>query len=399
MIGSAPPTRVVAPPLERVSYWMVAMGILGTVLGGLTGSVLSAGIGFKLCLVGLFLMPLYNWLRGRNERDDRAVIAAQLSALLELKIPLDQALRVLSADGGRSITTSLSRPYAALCIVADEVACGAPLGRAIETTDAFGPLWPALLTPNDENLAATLRRISRAESDSLELPASLAVRYFLQFPLILGVVFFLRSYILPTFLQIFEGMDWRLPLATVAIISLKSWIEVPLGLLSMLIFGSLIRPVRAWMWRLLTRLPGVWAITKLSEQARFCQAAAAASLLGLSSDRVLACACAATRHPVYRQIRFGPSDSLASALRARPDLFETRLVWLVEQGERHQNVPEAFELAASFMQDEFDAGQRRLVHQLDTALLLMLGLLTCMVSVGLMTPIMQLNQAPLEGLW
>ena len=363
------------------------------VLGLLLPLGLLAGFG------GVLLPFCYDQVRGRSSSDDRALLAENLADMLDLGVPLDEALGRLGRDMRRDPATSHSPTALAAVRAAEDLGAGSPLSAALRATRAFPSRWAALLAAGEllGDLPGALRTLARLESRSGPFPVEALLRAFVVIPVALGVALFLVTYVMPTFVSLYEGMGLDLPWASRMLFpTLKALRRPPTdwALLAggALVLASLFVPaVREGAMVLVSRLGwGRWR-----EQALFAGSLAAGARLGMSLPQALEVARAGAGDPAYRRAAEGflevPGATLAQMLDSRPDLFEPGLRWMAAQGERYGNLPEALEACAAFLEEEASRVRHRREVLLEFVLAGAVGLFVLVTTLGVMQPLVDLT--------
>ncbi len=351
-------------------------------------------LGVLMAWAGLLLPLAYDWIRSRTGADDRYLLAEGLADLLEMGLPLDEAMARLGVEMRRNLATSRSRTAFAAVEVARGLGQGALLSEAVAATGAFPPSWPNLLGAGEalERLPQALRALARLEGRQGLLPAEALVRGSVFLPLAGGVTLFLGVYVLPTFRSLFEGMGWELPLATRLLVSAR-YLAAPLlaALLPMAALVAmlcLVRALRDPLWALADRL----ATGPRQAQATVLAALAAACRLEMAASQVLQLARLGTSDPRYRRaLRDRPGDTVADVLEAHPDLFPAQVRWMARQGERDGNLAEALEACSLFLEEVAEQVRARRRLLLEVGLTCAMGVILLVMLAGIMMPITQIT--------
>ncbi len=379
------------------------LGVLGVVLAvleGLLGEVagLLEGILWRLgglvCWAGLLTPFLYDWFRGRTSAEDRALLAEALADLLELGLPLDQALARLGAEMRANAACSRSRTAFAALEAARGLAGGATLSEALTATGAFPDRWSRLVAAGEatEQLPGALRSLARLECVQSPLPFEALVRTFLFLPLAGGVTVFLGAYALPGVTGILEAMGTELPAPTRMLMFGRHLLPPLLALLLLSLplafLAGLWRPFREVMSNLASRL----GTGNRQAQALVLGALAATTRLEMSLEERLRVASQATTDPWYRQaLQARPGDTLAEVLQARPDLFEPQVRWLVRQAERDGNLAQALEHCAAHLQEVAEQVRWRRRVLAEVGLTAAMGLVALLMLLGVLLPLTRLT--------
>lgn len=358
-------------------------------------------LGFWAVIGGLLLPLAYDWIRGRTEGEDRALMARDLADMLDLGAPLDEALDALGADLGSRKGTQYSRPLMALPFLADQLRAGTAFSEALARSRWYPPHWVQLVAVGErlENLPRVLRGLAQAEP---QRPAG-----FQWTLLYLGVVIFtvavvghfLTTYILPTFRALMAGL--HIPAA----------LDLPhrafFGMLELGVVGAgvllLIPATRRLLVQVGATAVGFRPVLRLRQQAESASTLAAALELGLSEAEAFDLAARTAELPEYRRVfaraARGAGATLAAELAREPRLFAPPLVWLARQGERFGNLPEALLAGADALRDEADGRATRALRLAEVVAVACVGLLVFLLVLATMLPLAQLLGTLLEEVY
>jgi len=366
-----------------------ALGEVAALLGGL-----SWRLGGLVAWAGLLTPFLYDWFRGRTSAEDRALLAEALADLLELGLPLDQALARLGAEMRSNAACSRSRTAFAAVEAARGLAGGATLSEALTATDAFPDRWSRLVAAGEatEQVPGALRSLARLECVQIPLPFEALVRTFIFLPLAGGVAFFLGAYALPGLTGLLESMGTGLPATTRMLMLARHVLPALLAMLVLCLplafLAGLWRPFREVMSNLACRL----GTGNRQAQALVLGALAATTRLEMSLEERLRVASQATTDPWYRQaLHARPGDTLAEVLEARPDLFEPQVRWLVRQAERDGNPAQALEHCAAHLQEMAEQMRWRRRVLAEVGLTAAMGMVVLLMLLGVLLPLTRLT--------
>ncbi len=372
--------------------------LLGAAPLGLGVFIVTAGHPWGLLLMalggGLLAGRSQTWWGGRTLPDDRALLALALADLLELGVPLPEAVDQLARD---SSAPGVLR--AALPGVLRALEAGSGLAGAVAGETAFPPSWPRCLAAAERtgSLPATLRRLAALEEDRPE-----PFTYVGTLLVLCGVVaVFTATYILPTFVALFEGMSLALPLPTrilIAVVKLTRDPLVGLGLLAGVVAGLV---WRARLKQLAVRLPGVRGLYLLAQQRTALAVLQAALPSGMPLPEALDTAASALEpSPLRRALEEAARTGAPLGVLAlnNPQLFSPRLGWLLAGGERQGQLGEALSVASGSLDVEFREALARGRTLIENGLVLLLGGVVGFLVVALMTPLYQLVVPLAEGL-
>jgi len=379
---------------------LLALGVVMAILEGVLGEVagLVGGLSWRLggltCWAGVLTPFLYDWFRGRSSAEDRALLAEALADLLELGLPLDEALARLGSEMRANAACSRSRTAFAVVAAARGLAGGATLSEALAATGAFPDRWRRLVAAGEatERLPGALRSLARLECVQNPLPFEALVRTFIFLPLAGGVAFFLGAYALPGLTGLLEATGTGLPATTRMLMLARHVLPLLLALLLLSLplafLAGLWRPVREVMSTLASRL----GTGNRQAQGVVLGALAAATRLEMSLEEMLRVASQSTTDPWYRQaLNARPGDTLAEVLEARPELFEPHVRWLVRQAERDGNLAQALEHCAAHLQEVAEQMRWRRRVLAEVGLTAAMGLVVLLMLVGVLLPLTRLT--------
>ncbi|MGI5844664.1 MAG: type II secretion system F family protein [Candidatus Xenobium sp.] len=386
--------------LFLIGLLLSILGVVMMVLEGVLGEVsILIGlffwkVGGLFCWAGVLAPFLYDWFRGRTPAEDRALLAETLADLLELGLPLDQALARLGAEMRSNAAYSRSRTAFAAVEAARGLAGGATLAEALTTTGAFPDRWSRLVAAGEatEQLPEALRSLARLERVQGPLPFEALVRTFIFLPMAGGILLILGAYALPSLTLPLEAMGLGLPATTRILILGSHILPLLLGILVLCIplalLAALWRPLREAMSNLASRL----GTGNRQAQGLVLGALAAATRLEMSLDEMLQVASQTTTDPRYRRaLQAGSGDTLAEVLEARPDLFEPQVRWLVRQAERDGNLAQVLEHCATYLQEVAEQTRWRRRVLTEVGLTAAMGVVALLMMLGVMMPLTRLT--------
>ena len=292
----------------------------------------------------------------------------QLQVMMASGVPIYQALEVLKE---REDQPGFSR---AVDTLAQKIGQGHRLSRALRLFPrVFDMVFASLVAVGEETgqLDKCLERLARWKERDLEIRRKIvsALTYpALVLLLTAAMTFFLFTFILPGFIEVFANMGAELPLPTKVLITLTNMVASPvfwllaivLGVFSTQAFTRYARSDRGSveLTLLLLTVPLLGPMVLNASIARF--AASVATMLdsGMDLTRALALGAQATGNPAIRQdsnrvlqdIRMGALTSLT--LSVRPDLYPNNLIQMVSVGEEASDMAEMFKRAAEFHEEE-----------------------------------------------
>lgn len=382
--------------------WLFA--VMARIAMAMTGTDPPAAFGLLSSLLfwGIFAPLLYDWSRSRTVTEDRALFLLELADLVTLNIPVDQALAKIVDVRSRVYGHRFSNFTAVLSQVAQRVSTGHSLAGALRETKGVPAHWGSYVDcgQSPDALASLLRELARTERSNLRLPFLSALRIQLMVPLYIAIVTFLSTYIMPTFVELFRGVGVRLPWSTRLVLSVTgssgaTAVWILLGLLALLVLLAVpFEGVRRLLGPFLLHVPGLKGLLRLESQRRIFLLLGAGLRHGMPLSEALQTASCGVNLSAYqkllRQASTGSGAVLSQHLASAPELFDESFVWLIQQGEALENLPESLLTAADLANVELERRSHRLATTLDTLVLVVIGVFVGVAVVGVFLPLYQL---------
>ncbi len=357
------------------------------------------------CLV--FSSALYNWFRARSLEDDRILLLRELADLLRCDIPLDQAFEALAASRKRTLEHRFAPFTVALSQAAAKASWGTDLPEIFSSSKLFPKHWGVIAEQGQArgDLPETLDSLAAIEEVRFQLPVSSLVRIGLVFPSLIGMATFLSVYIMPTYSALLEGYRVS-PHWTTSVVnslndqSFSGFVLFLLGVFTSLVMLSLIFPATKNVLKRVTYLlPGFRQVHKCEQQARAFQVLAITLKQGLPLATALAQAREAATLKCYaKSFEIKPGSGLSEVLRTSPKLFDKSAIWLIEQGEAFENLPEALEELAEAFRLDYQRQLHELEIKIDTIFLAALGIFCGVLAVGFFRAYVDILEAMVNGI-
>lgn len=326
----------------------------------------------------------------------------ELGTLLTAGVPLVRALAIMAEEEG--LSAEVRKTYLAM---QQDIRKGLPLSEAMANR---GGAFPALLSGmirSAENTGsidkAALRMATHYEKEhrmdqqvlnTMMYPIILAV-------LVLAVVIFLLSFVVPQFQSLFDEMD-SLPLPTVILLGISDFVKAHwLGLiLGVVVAAVLIRvvlcipAVRLRADWLKLRLPIIGRMQRKLVTARFARtlsnlyASGVPIVLSLQSgrDTVGNTYIASQFDGVLAMVQAG--NPLSQAL-GSVDGFERKLVSSIRVGEETGKLESMLENISDNLDYEAEMATKRMMTLLEPALIVFMALIVGFVVIAVILPIYQ----------
>jgi len=401
--------RFTAQNISRWSFWLsFLLGVLKAAFGpeetDLAGNLLWKGADLVIA-VGFWAPVWYNWSRRRAEGDDRALFLLEFADLLKMDFTEQEALEQLAQVRKKKFTHRFSSFSPVASEVAERLANGDSLAQAFQNTKGVPAYWKEFLVfcQDRETLINLLTDLAEGERTQLRLPFLSILRFQFLLVMLLGTAFFLGTYILPTFVELFKGMNLALPWGTRVIVVLHSNPLILGGLFISAFCASLaflaipFLWIRKILWYVAYCLPGFRSIIKLIHQDRILRIVAAGLRAGAPQNTaLLAASQACTIGPYRRQLKTAASKvdtHLSRLLAPYEHLYTSETVWLIRQGEQFENLPASLEGGAEVASGKLKGSMEKLISSLDVLLLLGMGCLVLFVLVNTLLPLYTIIEA------
>lgn len=330
----------------------------------------------------------------------------QLSTMIRAGLPL---VRCLESLGRQSKHPGLQ---AVLEKVGQSVQAGAAFSEALQLfPSVFSTVYVAMVRAGENGglLAEVLDRMSSYLEMSLRLRHR--IRSAMMYPIIvctlgLGICIFMITAIIPVFVDIFKEFDHKLPLPTLILINVSTWVRANLiiCLLSAVGLGLLLRYLRrtklgTLFWdRLKLRAPLFGPLVSKIAFARFARTLASMMHSGVPVLKALNIAGTAVSNveleeaikKVGEHIEHGATMHSAMVHRK---VFPDMMLEMVAAGEETGTVDELLTQVADHYDREIDTTLSGLTSMLEPILILFLGIVVGGVVIAMFLPIFRMTDA------
>lgn len=353
-----------------------------------------------------FVFPFH---LGRRERISHAMLQEfthQLSSLLSAGVSLSRALQVLSNEAASPAAQATWKGLRDLVI--DGWSFADAMARFPRV---FSSVYMAMVRAGEAGgfLDVVLEEIAELQARERELKSR--VMSALIYPIVLlvlacGVLTFLLVFFIPRFQTVFETFDAALPMITQVIVNASKVMQrYGLFVLALLIIGV----VSAHRWlqteagrrtldRWLLRLPLFGPLKARFAMTRFCRMFG--TLVGAGVPLVNSLLVARqsigsqvltdTLNTTVEGVQKG--ESLASSLRACPELFPGSVLEMVSVAEETGRIDKEFVRVATAAEKELDRRLRTTVALAEPLVLFVIAGIIGLVFIGMVLPIFTLQE-------
>ncbi|GIW46527.1 MAG: type II secretion system protein GspF [Deltaproteobacteria bacterium] len=394
-------------------YKYKAINEKGKTLQGIIDAESPKAATEKLKRQGIFLSSLKEVKEEKTKRfflfrgistSELAVTTRQFSTLISAGLPLEASLVALSEQ------TDDPRLKQVLTQVKDRISEGSSLTNALkEHKNIFSDLYINMVKAGEAS--GTLDIVLLRLADFLEKQAALysRIKSALIYPLFMfligsGVLFFMMTYVIPKIARIFEESGKALPLITVILIEISTFLsENPLiilfiltGIAFMLYRFSKTRRGKAIIDRLVLRLPIFGKIARMVIISRFTRTLGTLLGSGIPLLEALEISEAILGNSVYieklRSIRENVREgtSLARPLR-ESGIFPPLMTRMITVGEQTGELEEMLVKVADIYDMQIETSVSTLTSLLEPIMILVMGVVVGFIVFAILLPIFDLT--------
>ena len=334
-----------------------------------------------------------------------AVMMRQLATMLRAGITIADALETISESGMNS------RIDAAAKAIRKDIEEGHNLSQAF---DNRGTLFPPIIVPLLRAGEVSGQLDEMLERLTLHLERELALvrawRQAAAYPALIFVfcsllTLVLVTYIFPTFIGMFKGLQVDLPLATRALVTITETARTPVVLLPILLgllCGSYLLSVhfrspvgrRQWDWVKL-EIPFLGPLAKRIAFARIARTLGILLESGVNTIVSLKVAGLASGNTVVRDaldrvIHVMKQGGKLSEQLQESEIFPTVFIQLVESGEESGDLPTQLMRLGDFFEDEVAVSLAIFTSLLEPVMITVMGGIVMFVLVAVFQPVYQL---------
>jgi len=335
---------------------------------------------------------------------DLTVFTEQLASLIKSKVPLFEAINILSTQ---TENTSLKK---IVSCISGELRNGKTLSKSLsEYPRVFPPLYINMIRSGESGgvLDETLTRLAkfRQEEEEIRSRISSALAYPV-FIIIVGLItiFLLLTFGIPRLVSLFSEVGQTLPLPTRILISTSEgirnyWYWILL-IVAFLIFLAKrrrgIKKDKIIFDRFKLRLPLLGNFLKKAMLARFSRTFATLLANGIPVFQALQITLPALDNEIFKmELEKVHTDIIAGSSFAQSmeksqwfPLFMTNMIAVAEKG---GNLEEALLEVANFYEREVNTIMKIMTSLLEPIIILVMGLMVVFIVLAMLLPIFEIN--------
>lgn len=343
---------------------------------------------------------------GKVKLDDLVIFSRQMATLVAAGIPLIQALDILAVQVDKEqFRLILRRMYT-------DVQSGKSFSEAMQAHQkVYSPLFIHMVRAGEMSgkLQEILDRVAQyfEKSSALQKKVKSAVMYPTAVSIMaFSITFFMLAFVIPKFATIFDGLNAKLPLPTLLLISVSNYLAANwwwiLGILGGAIFllrKYISSPVGRLSWDSFTlHMPIFGPIILKVAVSKF---ARTLSTLLRSGVAILAALEIVSKTSGNARIEKVITDLMASVKRGesvagpleKSEVFPSMVVRMIAIGEETGELEEMLSKIADFYDAQVDAAVAGLTSLIEPLIVGFLGIVIGGIVIAMFLPILTITQA------
>lgn len=342
---------------------------------------------------------------GRVKRKDLIIFARQLSTLMEARLPLNTALKILQQQ------TTNKTLQVAISQVCEDIDAGLSFSQAMDRQEAIFPdfyvemVRAAEVTGNMNEVAAFLADYTEKEGDLATKASSALIYPAIVVAVFLVVAFILLTFVFPSIGSVFVQNHVELPWYTQALLFIGNFLSkwwpaiiiavIALGTITVNYFGT--SEGQALMDDLKIRLPILKKVYLPIIMARFGNAAALLIHGGIPVAQTLEIISHMVGNVLYRDIIHDIAEDvrqgslLSQSIARYPEYFPSLVNQMVAVGETTGKIEDMFARLSGIYTREADQITNNLVDLIQPALMIGMGLMVGLLFASVLIPIYRLT--------
>ena len=336
---------------------------------------------------------------------DISVFTTQFAALVEAGMPVVDSFEIsIQQTEKKSMRKMLS-------VIKEEVNKGVSLADAFKLFPRhFSPLYINMVSAGEESGSLEIVLMRLADFLQMQLETQSRIMATLAYPvlmLIVGitVVFFLVTFVIPTVTGIFEEMNQALPLPTMILIGVssfleKAWVYMLIIIIALFLFFNRYKRTprgKELVDRMKLKIPLLGNQYKKIIMARFTRTLGTLLTNGVPivtsfdivkniiDNRLISAAIERARDDIKEGKEI--SKPLASS-----GIFPPVVVNMIAVGEKSGQLEEMLNRVSKIMETELDSSLKKLLSLLEPLMILFMGAIVAFIVISILLPIFEMNQ-------
>ena len=340
----------------------------------------------------------------RVSRSDIVLFSRQLSIMFKSKVPLVEALGVLS------VQTRNSELKEKILELSEEVEGGTSFSGAISRhPQIFSSFYVAMVKAGE--VSGTLSESLEYLAEHLEREYHLIakMRGALMYPfLIIFVVFLVLAlmifFVIPNLSEVLIGTGQELPAVTKAVIGLAAFLRnwgwvIVLGIIVLILAGFRYyqtKKGKKFFDKIFLKLPVIGPFLKMLYVARFAENLSTLISGGLPIASALQTVGEIVGNTRYKEVIFDTRDKvrkgepISSVLARAPEVFPPVFIQMTLVGEKTGTLDSTLMNIVNFYKKEIDRTIDNLLSILEPALIIILGVIVAGLMLAILVPLYQM---------
>lgn len=339
-------------------------------------------------------------LKSRITSKDRVLFARQLSTLINAGLPLTQSLRTVQEQiDNKSLSLVVSE-------VIGDVEGGSAFNKALEKhPKIFNTVFTSLIAAGEASgtLDMALERIATQQEKDAEVLSK--VRGALVYPtivvvVIIGVVIFMLTTVLPQVELLYDDLNQTLPFITAAMLAISKFITSFWWLIFIILIAAgyfghryVQTPAGRAVWdRLKTSLPLFGNLFKKLYMARFCRTGATLMSTGVPMLEMMRITANAVNNVHVRDATLRAAEkvkggtALSESIQGDPN-FLTLVPQMIRIGEQSGAIDNMMAKAATFYENELDNEIKTISTTIEPVLMVVLAIVAGTMVAAILLPV------------
>jgi len=340
----------------------------------------------------------------RVSQKDIVLFSRQLAIMFKSKVPLIEALRVISSQ------TKNTEFKEKIFHLSEEVEGGTAFSKALaKYPQNFSPFYIAMVKSGE--VSGKLSEVLTYLADHLEREYHFAAKTksALVYPLLIVfvvviVLVLMVFFVIPQLAEVLEASNEPLPTLTKFVIGsatfLRQWIWAIILGLSFIIFLAFqyfrTEKGKRFFDERILRLPIIGSLLKMVHLARFAENLSTLISGGLPIAQALEIVGDIIGNTIYKKVIFETRDeirkgqNISSVLARYPEIFPPVFVQMVLVGEKTGTLDTTLMNIVDFYQKETDRAMNTILNLLEPALIVVLGLIVAGLMLSILMPLYQM---------
>ncbi|MEX2302080.1 MAG: type II secretion system F family protein [Bryobacterales bacterium] len=341
---------------------------------------------------------------GRISLEQFLIFNQQFVTLIRAGLPILKALELLRSNiQNRKLAAHIESIY-------QQVRTGIPISQAFRARQAFPPIYTTSLMAGEKSgsLPDVIDRFVQYQKVALAVRKKIIVSLIypaLLVTLVLCLIFFLVTYVVPEFAALYDSMDATLPYMTQLLVAFGVTLSEHLLLVSLTSAG-IVFAFLAWMRsetardsfdRFKRRIPifgAIWLKYQVAQIARLLS-----TLLQGGIPLVQALETAGEsmgsrlmQNSIQRSRILVKEGQALSTSMAKTGVFPDLAVQMVQVGESTGALPAMLDSVAEFFEDDVNTRMTAVLSLIEPAIMIFMGLFVAFVLIALYLPIFTLAE-------